>query len=139
MTATAEVVQKKSGTSNRSERLLAELEKELRAKRDELRAHLRRHQSEVADRSGVLIPDDMGALATEDFLQDMTREALERERQLLREVEAALARMETGEYGICESCGEEISPRRLQALPWARYCLRCAEQMQNRSSSEAGS
>src|SRR5579875_3401279 len=114
MTATAEVVQKKSGTSNRSERLLA-------------------------DRSGVLIPDDMGALATEDFLQDMTREALERERQLLREVEAALARMETGEYGICESCGEEISPRRLQALPWARYCLRCAEQMQNRSSSEAGS
>jgi DnaK suppressor protein len=136
MPAAAEMVQKKSATSNRSEGLLAELEKELRAKRDELRAHLRRHQSEVADRSGVLIPDDMGALANEDFLQDMTREALERERQLLREVEAALERMQRGDYGICESCGEEISPRRLQALPWARYCLRCAEQIQSRSASE---
>ncbi len=52
---------------------------------------------------------------------------LERTSALLRSVQSALRRMETGSYGICAACEEEISPRRLAAVPWAPYCIRCQE------------
>lgn len=139
MPATLEVASKqtkKANSGDLSARLVQELEQELRAKRDELRAHLERHRTEVAAR-GTPIPDDFSALANEDFLQDMARDTLERERQTLREIELALERIRRGEYGVCESCGEEISPRRLQALPWARFCLRCAEQRQTASGESS--
>lgn len=44
----------------------------------------------------------------------------------LNEVEAALARLDAGTYGICESCGEPIDADRLEAVPTARTCIRCA-------------
>lgn len=47
--------------------------------------------------------------------------------QSLREIQAALARLEAGSYGICERCGEEIAPARLAVLPEAVLCVRCAE------------
>lgn len=52
---------------------------------------------------------------------------LSRESRLAREVRAALARIDEASYGICLNCGEEIKPRRLDAVPWAAYCLRCQE------------
>ena len=45
----------------------------------------------------------------------------------LRLVDEALERMDTGEYGICLRCEGPISAKRLEALPWARYCLACQE------------
>ena len=45
----------------------------------------------------------------------------------LRLVNEALDRIDSGEYGICMSCEEPIPPKRLNAIPWARYCVRCQE------------
>lgn len=45
----------------------------------------------------------------------------------LREVEAALVRLETGKYGICEKCGQQIKPERLAILPEARFCMDCEQ------------
>ena len=45
----------------------------------------------------------------------------------LREVESALGRLNSGEYGACASCGNSISSKRLQALPWATHCLECKD------------
>jgi DnaK suppressor protein len=45
----------------------------------------------------------------------------------LRLVEEALDRMESGDYGVCLSCEEPIPAKRLQALPWARYCVTCQD------------
>jgi len=45
----------------------------------------------------------------------------------LREVEAAIGRVRSGDYGACEGCETRISDRRLNAIPWARYCLTCQE------------
>jgi DnaK suppressor protein len=45
----------------------------------------------------------------------------------LREVEAAMNRVRSGGYGTCEGCETRISERRLNAVPWARYCLTCQE------------
>lgn len=45
----------------------------------------------------------------------------------LARIERALARLDSGDYTACRRCGEEIAPARLQALPWADTCIRCAE------------
>jgi DnaK suppressor protein len=59
-------------------------------------------------------------------------------RHELRMIETALERMREGAFGICDACGEQIQPRRLQALPWTQYCLRCQEmlELQEKLASE---
>jgi RNA polymerase-binding transcription factor len=52
---------------------------------------------------------------------------LERERRTLSEIESALVRMKKGEYGTCDSCGAAIPKAKLDALPWTRLCVHCAE------------
>lgn len=52
---------------------------------------------------------------------------LNRESNLLRQVRAALVRMDEGTYGTCAHCEEKIKPKRLEAVPWAEYCLACQE------------
>lgn len=44
-----------------------------------------------------------------------------------RAVETAISLLETGEYGICQDCGEPINPKRLEAIPWTTLCVRCQE------------
>lgn len=48
-------------------------------------------------------------------------------------IEEALARIEGHTYGICQDCGEEISTRRLEAIPWAAYCLACENRRKRRT------
>ena len=52
---------------------------------------------------------------------------LDREMRTLEEIKDALSRIREGKYGVCGSCDERIPDARLEALPWARVCLRCAE------------
>ena len=52
---------------------------------------------------------------------------LDRESALLRNVRGALARVADGTYGTCLHCEEDIKPKRLDAVPWAKYCIRCQE------------
>jgi DnaK suppressor protein len=49
--------------------------------------------------------------------------------KLLREVQAALRRIEQGTYGVCYECEEPISAKRLDAVPWAKYCVSCQERI----------
>ena len=53
---------------------------------------------------------------------------------LLREVEGALERLRDGTYGTCMECGMPVSRKRLEALPWARYCVTCQERHQSGSN-----
>jgi DnaK suppressor protein len=47
----------------------------------------------------------------------------------LLQIQAALHRLQLGEYGICLACDDPIPPHRLQALPWAKYCVRCQQNL----------
>ncbi|HKW96977.1 MAG TPA: TraR/DksA family transcriptional regulator [Bryobacteraceae bacterium] len=47
----------------------------------------------------------------------------------LRMIDEALDRIEAGDYGVCLGCEEPIAPKRLQALPWAKYCVECQQSM----------
>ena len=72
-------------------------------------------------------PDDEGGVATDNYAKDLTAATLERERRTLSEIKEALARLHSGEYGVCEACSVAISDARLEALPWAKMCVNCAE------------
>ena len=52
---------------------------------------------------------------------------LERESRTLTQVGDALRRLDQGEFGVCIECEEDISAKRLAAVPWAAYCLHCQE------------
>jgi DnaK suppressor protein len=53
--------------------------------------------------------------------------SLDREFNQLRDARAALRRIQEGNFGICQECEEEIHPKRLAAVPWATFCVRCQE------------
>jgi DnaK suppressor protein len=59
--------------------------------------------------------------------RDWAMSNLERNSNRLREVRAALRRMEGGAFGVCAGCEENISPKRLAAVPWASHCIACQE------------
>ncbi len=56
----------------------------------------------------------------------------------LRLVEEALDRLNSGDYGICLGCDEPIPPKRLQALSWARYCVKCQDSIGRQIDMEEG-
>ena len=57
--------------------------------------------------------------------------------KLLREVQDALRRIGEGSFGTCHECGEPISAKRLEAVPWAKYCVSCQERIANGSLEES--
>jgi DnaK suppressor protein len=74
----------------------------------------------------------MGRVAEEDQAQISHEEYISLNRNkmdydMLRKVDAALDRIRTGEYGVCTECEEEISEKRLKAVPWAEYCVHCQD------------
>lgn len=57
---------------------------------------------------------------------------LDRVREQVDLIDLALRKITVSEYGVCESCGAEVETRRLEALPWARLCVDCARELENR-------
>jgi DnaK suppressor protein len=102
---------------------LQAFERILRTKRHELR---KRIELQRAGMSGEHDPDDEAALAVWSVERELAMANLDRDTRTLSEVEAALASIENGSYGICARCQETISDARLHALPWTRLCLECA-------------
>ncbi len=93
-------------------------------KRQELLASAKRAPEALA--TSLQTPDEV-EFAIKTAQQDLTATTAELWSQMLKEVEGALKRVAGGTYGVCEGCSEEISPNRLKAIPWARYCLTCQE------------
>lgn len=69
-----------------------------------------------------LHPADLGS---HNFEEELTLSLLENEEQLIKEIQAALERLEQGVFGRCEACQQEIPTERLQAVPYARCCVAC--------------
>jgi DnaK suppressor protein len=75
-------------------------------------------------RLGRVAEDDQAQISHEEFIS-LRRNGLDYEQ--LRQVEEALDRLDSGDYGVCLSCEEPIAAKRLNAIPWARYCVTCQE------------
>ncbi len=80
--------------------------------------------SRERDAEATQDPADMAANAyTKELMVSMSAN----DRQLLELIDAALDRIEEGKYGKCINCGQPIQEKRLEAVPWARHCLRCQD------------
>jgi len=75
------------------------------------------------------LPDEMD-LASSEYLQSFTFRLRGREKTYLAKIEKSLKKIEEGEFGVCESCGENISLKRLQARPVTSLCIRCKEEQE---------
>lgn len=104
-----------------------------------LRTEKERMQSELSCRleslhSGPIAAEDQAPVSHEQFVSIRHNNfAYEK----IKAIDAALARLKRGEYGVCEECGDAISARRLKAVPWARYCLECQENLAAQNGSPA--
>jgi DnaK suppressor protein len=80
-------------------------------------------------RDGIAIERTPDALdeTRQSTERELTTRSLERESKLMRDVRAAVARIDAGSYGTCLDCEEDISPKRLRAVPWATLCIGCQE------------
>lgn len=89
----------------------------------------------LTDDDRGMAPDALDLAASESS-RDFSLRLAGRERQMLKKIRYAMERMEEGEYGMCESCGEPITYRRLLVRPVATLCIDCktqAEQLERRS------
>lgn len=109
-----------------------ELKSVLESKREEVRRRRPRLEDIAVDRAPD--PVDEMEMTTE---RESAITLLERDSQLLRQIDAALRRIEDGDFGACARCGKDIGRRRLHAVPWASYCVACQEEMDRRLTSEA--
>ena len=109
----------------------ASYRKVLERKADEVRRSMSAQKAaQVVARLDV--PSDEGDLSQQShkewiFLNRNTIDA-----KLLREIVAALHRIDIGTYGVCAECEEPISAKRLEAVPWAKYCVSCQERIAQR-------
>ena len=94
---------------------------------------LNQRQRELGDRNrireGLAIGSSSDDLdRTQDASdRDYAMSSLERSSDRLREVRSALRRIDSGTFGICSGCEENINPKRLAAIPWAPFCIACQE------------
>ena len=94
----------------------------LKARRAELVADI----EEIADALDDPAPKDWEDQASERQGDEVLAALGEHDRDEVRRIDAALARAEKGEYGICVKCGNDISPERLDAVPETPFCKTCA-------------
>jgi RNA polymerase-binding protein DksA len=76
------------------------------------------------------LPLHMADMGTDNYEQEFTLGLVEKDRNLLREINTALAKIMDGSYGICEGTGKPISKVRLEAQPWARFSIEHARKME---------
>lgn len=116
-------------------RLLPQLQGRIRAKLVRWRSQLA-HDAETHARAGQLFGEGQDSVsatleASAESAADLEAVELnlalsQAELSAIREIDAALRRLASGEYGQCERCGGAISLARLQAIPWTRVCRTCA-------------
>jgi DnaK suppressor protein len=114
---------------------LAKVRDALAAEAAELRADIDRSESDIASRLGDAVGDagdDQADVGAKTFEREHELALTHNARELLAQTERALARIDAGTYGTCESCGEPIGKARLQAFPRAVLCVSCKQREERR-------
>lgn len=100
----------------------------LEDKRAQLEADMARMTAPPEDTSAISFGKRVGegtSFAVDRLVQVKVHDQMQ---ALLTDVERVLAKLDEGSYGMCDNCGAAIPPERLEGLPWAVLCVRCAAQ-----------
>ena len=110
--------------------------KRLEERQQELRRIVSKNVQEGRD-ADVETAQDIADKAANSYTKEFLFSQSNNERQLLGLVEEALARIREGTFGECVNCGNEINAKRLEAVPWTRYCIDCQEKMEKGELEDA--
>jgi DnaK suppressor protein len=115
---------------------LETFKKRLEIRQQELRRMVSRTQQDgrTADED---VAQDIADKAASSYNKEFLFHQSNNDRQLLMMVEGALSRIREGSFGECISCGKDINPKRLEAVPWTRHCIECQEKLENGMLEEA--
>lgn len=104
-------------------------------KRAELVGDVSQMEREALQGSGSLsnMPQHMAEQGSETYDTTLSLDLAAADRKLIKEIDDAIARIDRGTYGICEFTGKPIKPDRLEELPWARYSIEAARELERRS------
>jgi len=91
---------------------------------------LYKHDLKVGQQASDEGTEDIVDRANNSYNREFMFALSDTERQILLEIDNALQRMDSGTYGACAHCSTEIAKARLRALPWAKYCIDCQEQVE---------
>lgn len=103
---------------------LSKFKKILEARQEELERVVRNRDAITIEKSADALDEVQHAAERELAIRNLDRES-----QMLRNVRAALRRIDDGSFGTCAHCEEDISPKRLNAVPWTSLCIQCQEQV----------
>ncbi len=103
----------------------------LTEKRDEILAKAKQTLAEDMALDQNDLPDEMD-LASSEYLQSFTFRLRGREKQFLDKIEKALGKIDDATFGTCESCGEDITSKRLEARPETPFCINCKEEQERK-------
>jgi len=73
---------------------------------------------------------DIGDMSSVTYSRDVLFNLSETQKQRINDIDAALERIDKGEYGTCMECDEEIAPRRMEVRPFSRYCIECKTEIE---------
>jgi DnaK suppressor protein len=139
MTATAHTgaaaLPVRPGEKRWTEAEVAEIRDQLAAEAAAVRAEIDRAEVDIAIRLGDAVGDageDQADVGAKTFEREHELALTYNARELLAQTERAIARIESGTYGVCESCGNAIGKARLQAFPRATLCVACKQREERR-------
>jgi len=121
------VVKKSPAKMNRKDKLvfrkkLLEIKGQILKKMNQTYSESKEVENNVAQD----LADKAESSYTKEFLLSLT----DSERGQLLEIDEALRTLEKGDFGLCQMCGQPISKKRLEAVPWAAYCIDCQQKVE---------
>lgn len=108
---------------------LENFRKQLETRQQDLRKIVARTEQDGRE-ADVGTAQDIADRAANSYTKEFLFHQSNNERQLLQMVEGALTRIREGVFGECINCGNEINAKRLEAVPWTKYCIACQEKME---------
>ena len=106
-------------------KLLLHRREQLSGEVDKLADETLRHNRQDAAGDLSSMPIHMADIASNNFEKELNMDFIQMESAELRDIDEALARLEEGDFGICEACSKPIPKTRLRAMPHARLCIAC--------------
>jgi len=125
-----------SSSRDMEKKKLDTFRKKLEERQHALRKTVSRTEEDgrIADKDSA---QDIADRAANSYTKEFLFSVSNNERQVLNMVETALQRIREGTFGECVNCGNEINAKRLEAVPWTRYCIACQEKKEQGLLEEA--
>jgi len=116
---------------------LEQFKKKLEQRQQELRRTVSRNVQDGRAADSEDIAQDIADKAANSYTKEFLFSQSSNDRALLARVEEALVRIREGSFGECINCGDEVNAKRLEAVPWTRYCIKCQEKIEQGQIQEA--